>query len=539
MTSAPVDVPRSMPRASRRGVLVGAAAVGAAATLPALPSLAEASAALVLPPVRPYIATPVPDVTTRHMANRFAYGYTPELGRDIKASGGARAWFQAQLDPASIPDTKADAFESWFPSRHHTPQENYQLGKAGGYAGEAQADQARFALLRRTYSKRQVHEVMTEFWQNHLHVNGNADKQWFYRTDWDRLMRKHALGRFDAMLQEAIVHPTMLTYLDADLSILNRSPKVPVEMLNENLGRELLELHTVGRTGGYSEAQVTDSARILTGNHVQRFTTWAYSYQPDEHVTGPVRVMGFSNLNAQRDGRPVLKDYLQYLATHPKTAERIARKLAVRFVSDTPSDALVAHLAAVFIAENTDIKATLQALVDHPEFAQSVGMKVRTPSEDLIQTLRVYGIQILKPTAPKDAANAIYYISRTAGQIPFGWGPPDGFPDSGPAWSSSSRMMGSYHVHYSLAGGWYPSTGVRYRTHASWLPQPRIRFDALVDHLCRVLLGRKSTSLLVGAACLATEQQPGNVITADTHLVKFGMPKLLGILLDTPQHLTR
>jgi uncharacterized protein (DUF1800 family) len=378
---------------------------------------------------------------------------------------------------------------------------------------------------------------MVEFWLNHLHVCASADLQWLYRTSYDALIRKHALGRFDEMLKAAIVHPTMLLYLDADLSQMNRS--AGVLELNENLGREVLELHTVGRDAGYGEDGVKDSAKLLTGYYVDRFKSWRTGYEPNRHYTGAVKVMDFQDANADRDGRPALMRYLTYLAHHPATAKRIARKLAVRFVSDTPSDALVNHLADVFTDSGTDIKKTLRALVAHPEFKKSVGKKVKTPTEDVVSTFRSYGIKVKKPVRESDAANAIYYICRLVGQVPFGWGPPNGFPDNAAIWSSAARMMGSYHAHYSLAGGWWPSTGVTYRPKASWLPQKRIRFDQFVDHLCRVLHGRGSTSLVLGAACIATDMKPGDIITAKHFLIQYRLPKLLGILLDTPQFLTK
>ncbi|MEJ7741577.1 MAG: DUF1800 family protein [Nocardioidaceae bacterium] len=133
----------------------------------------------------------------------------------------------------------------------------------------------------------------------------------------------------------------------------------------------------------------------------------------------------------------MLRRYLNYLAHHPATAQRIARKLAVRFVSDDPSSGLVAHLAQVFSRSGTDIKETLRALVRHPEFKASAGKKVRTPSEDLVATLRAYDVDITRPQRESDAANAIYYLSKNMGQAPFGWERPDGFPDNGSAWSSA------------------------------------------------------------------------------------------------------
>ncbi len=193
----------------------------------------------------------------------------------------------------------------------------------------------------------------------------------------------------------------------------------------------------------------------------------------------------------------------------------------------------------MFSRSGTDIKETLRALVRHPEFKASAGKKVRTPSEDLVATLRAYDVDITRPQRESDAANAIYYLSKNMGQAPFGWERPDGFPDNGAAWSSAARMMGSFHVHYALAAGFYPSTGVNYRSKESWLPQPRIRFDEFVDHLCRTLQGRPSTRLLLGAACIATDMRPGDVVSRDHVLINYRMPRLLGILLDTPAHMTR
>lgn len=500
--------------------------------LPPPANAAEVSSKLFLPPVRPYRDTKIPSGTTLHMANRFSYGYSPALRREIKAAGGAQAWFNDQLDPASIADAQADMFDGWFPTRYRTASQHFARAKAGsGYVPSVTGNHARWTLLRRAYSQRQVHEAMSEFWLNHLHVYSGADLTWMWRTDYDDVIRSHALGRFDEMLRAAIVHPCMLTYLDGDLSV--------VDAINENLGRELLELHTVGRGADYGEAAVRDSARLLTGYRIDRFRTWETTYEPTLHATGSVNVLGFSDPNNSTDGRNALRAYLDYLAHHDATAQRIARKLAVRFVSDQPSAALIDHLASVFQESGTDIKATLKALVGHSEFAASAGKKVRTPTEDLVATLRAYGVQMEQPVRDGDAANALLYLSKSAGQEPFGWGPPDGFPDNGAAWSSAARMMSSFHLHYGLAGHWFPDTGVQYRSHASWLPQRKIRFDEFVDHLCRQIHGRPSTSLVLGAASIATNLSPADVITKDHVLINFRMPKLFGILLDTPQFLTR
>ncbi len=537
--AAPHPAAHSQSGISRRGVLRGAAVASAATVAVPLAGAASASAAY-RPRVRRYSRTSLPTAPMLHMANRFSYGYTPALRREMRAAGGPEAWFLHQLNPSKISDRAAGSFEAWFPNLKRTAPQHWSHQDIGnGYAYQVDADHARWTLLRRIYSRRQVYEQMSEFWLNHLHVHNSADLQWLWRHRYDALIRSHALGRFDQMLQAAIIHPTMLTYLDADLSMVDRSGGTPVELINENLGRELLELHTVGRTAGYTEDMVKDSARILTGWTIDRLRSWDRTYEPSIHYTGAVRVLDFSRRNADRDGRTVLREYLDYLAHHPATAQRIARKLAVRFVSDAPSQRLVDHLADVFQRSGTDIKATLRALVQDPEFKGSMGDKVRTPTDDLCATIRTLGATITKPTSDNSAARAIYHISSQMGQTPFGWGPPDGFPQTAGAWSTPGRMMGSFKAHNSLAGHWYPSVGIKYRGHGSWLPQSKIRLDLLVDHLCRLIHGRGATPTLVGAACLCLDLPPETIVTRDSWIVRYRMPHLLGILLDTPQFMTR
>jgi uncharacterized protein (DUF1800 family) len=310
-------------------------------------------------------------------------------------------------------------------------------------------------------------------------------------------------------------------------------------MINENLGRELLELHTVGKETRYSEDAVRNSAYLLTGWQMDRKGDWSCRYEETSHWSGPVNVLGFSHRNAYGQGRDAQRAYLRYLAHHPATARRIATKLAVRFVSDEPSEALVEHVATAFRRSGTDIKATLRALVNHPEFARSRGAKVRTPAEDLVATHRVLGTRIQRPRRETDAAFEFVHATTAAGQEPFGWGPPDGFPDANSVWTSTTRFLGSMQFHQSLSGGYYPTGNIGYRRNSAWLPQRRIRFDALVDHLCRVLLNRPSTPVILGAACIAVDVRPGESITLDHPLVRYRMARLLACLLDTPAHMTR
>jgi len=308
---------------------------------------------------------------------------------------------------------------------------------------------------------------------------------------------------------------------------------------NENLGRELLELHTVSRAAGYTEDDVKSSARILTGYRVDLWNTWVASYQPSSHWTGAVNVLGFSDPNTSSDGRAVTKAYLDYLAHHPSTANRIARKLATRFVSDNPSESLVAHLATVYLANDTAIAPVLKALVASKEFLASSGKKTRTPEEDVIATYRALGVSVAPPKTDDAAAVIMLWQAHAIGQGPFEWPRPDGRPDSAGAWSSVSRVLGSFEVHYAMAGRWWPKVGIGYRTPAGWLPKSSIRFDQLVDHMSRSILGRISTTLLLRTACQATGIGPSTVITKDHALVRWMMPRLLTVFLDNPTHLGR
>lgn len=395
-----------------------------------------------------------------------------------------------------------------------------------------QADFARWTLLRRVFSRRQVHEAVAETWSNLLHIPAPLGKSFPHRMSYDSMIREHALGRFDDLLLAAETHPAMLCYLDNARS----SQRAP----NENLGREVLELHTVGRDADFTEADVHDSAMIFTGWRVDMFTTWEPFYAPEDHYVGRVDVMGFSHPNGAPDGREVTKEYLRWLAHHPATARRICRRLAVRFVVDEPSRALVEDLAGVYVESGTSIRGTLRALVDHPAFDESRGLKVRTPSEDLVNTYRVMGVEIDPPKGvDNEAAHAVLSLSQSMGQRPFGWERPDGFPDVAPTWSSASRMLGSWRVHRNTALGAYPKEGIHYLPDEAWLPPLPARFEAVVDGVSRRLLARPASATLIEAASTATDVAPQELLTDDNPLTSNRLAQLLTAVLDTPEHMTR
>ena len=291
----------------------------------------------------------------RHLVSRFSYGITPKLAKDVRRAGGAQRWFERQLNPKAIKDKPTDKIARWWPSLHRSPADLWQRQSDGIEGGwEVMDDYARWVLMRRMTSKRQLLEVMTEFFENHLHVAAVGDPQFVHRVDYGNTIRKHALGRFDQMLRATTIHPAMLIYLDA-----GESTK---EHPNENLGRELLELHTVG-AGHYSEKDVRDSARILTGYSVDYWESWRAKYNAEDHYRGKVKVKGFKDKNGKIIGKATTSAYLRYLAHHKDTAEHLAYKLCVKFIEDKPSKSLVRHLAKVYLDNDTAIVPVLRALV--------------------------------------------------------------------------------------------------------------------------------------------------------------------------------
>ncbi len=481
-------------------------------------------------PVR-YAATPVLGAADRHMVARFSYGTTPELVAEVQAAGGGQAWFEQQLRTAYSTPAADARIGDWWPDLHLDAATLWKRQQDEVRAvWEVMADYSRRLMVRRMSSPHQVLERMTEFFEAHLHVPVNGDKQGIWRASYGDVIRRHALGRFDEMLVEAITHPAMLLFLDQAVS----TKKAP----NENLGRELLELHTVG-VGHYTEDDVKSSARILTGYRVDVWRTWAASYRPEDHWTGAVKVGSFSDPNSAADGRDLVRRYLVHLAHHPSTAQRLARKLAVRFVRDDPPAALVDRLAKTYLAHDTAIVPVLRELVRSAEFRGSRGVKLRDPSEDLVATYRALGATVRPPTSAKDAANTMLWQSTVIGLAPMAWPRPDGQPLENSAWATPARALASMDIHWSLAGGWWPKTGVDYLQPTDWVPELPIRMAPLVDHLSRRLLGRPSTPGILKAACASVGLKPTTVITADHPLIRWQFNRLLASFLDNPLHYGR
>jgi uncharacterized protein (DUF1800 family) len=475
---------------------------------------------------------PLPSAYKRHLLSRFSYGVTPALLRGAAGTDGANHWFEQQLQPEAIADAEADKLADWYPNVWRDPGYAAAEDKAGRVKGhDVAADFARWTLMRKMVSNRQVHEVMTDFWSNLLHIPSPEKKSWPWRYRYDKVVRSHALGRFEDMLVACVLHPAMGCYLDNARSTAANT--------NENLGRELLELHTVGLTQNYSETEVRDSAYILTGWYVDVFRTYEASYEPSFHKRGAVRVLGFTDANDNADGAEMSRRYIRYLANHPATARRVAQRLAVRFVSDTPSAGLVTDLAKVFTDSRTDIKTTLRALIAHPEFQASIGAKVRTPVEDAVATWRVLGVQAHESTADDSFAMAAIFQATAVGQRPFDWGRPDGFPDDAEAWTGVSRVLNSFDVHKNVAGGYFPRSGVTYRRDTSWLPPLPATLGQVVNSVAKKLLARPASPALKDAVAARLDLPLSYTVRTPDDFQRWRIVPMLATVLDSPDHMTR
>lgn len=292
-------------------------------------------------------------------------------------------------------------------------------------------------------------ERLVMFWSNHFSVS--VEKGFAVRGTVGQLerdvIRRHALGRFEDMLLGVMRHPAMLEFLDNDDSI---GPNSPAGQwwdagFNENLAREIMELHTVGSGGGYTEADVTAFARILTGwsfvrdwevqggwNGAVEANRGQYIYRPDWHEPGPITVMGKAYAN---DGEGQAIAVLRDLARHPRTAEHIAFKLVRHFITDLPTRAMVEPVARAFLRSGGDLKAVALALIDLPEAWTAPLAKVRTPYEMLVAQYRAIGSR-------HDDETYWYYWSflDALKHFPFAYATPDGYPDETRAWLAPDAM---------------------------------------------------------------------------------------------------
>jgi uncharacterized protein (DUF1800 family) len=317
------------------------------------------------------------------------------------------------------------------------------------------ADLAGARLQRAVYTERQLEDVMADFWFNHFNVFFGKGADRYLVGDYERsAIRPHVFGRFRDMLGATAEHPAMLVYLDNARSraadSTRQAPGRRASGINENYARELMELHTLGVDGGYTQRDVGEVARAFTGWTVGGYGGGRgggrprFVFRRAIHDTGAKTVLG-RTLPAGRgmeDGAEVL----DLLARHPATARHVARKLAGRFVADEPPARLVDELAAVFTRTDGDLRAVTRALFRSPEFAQSRGAKTRTPFEFVAGTLRATDAE-LRPSRP------VLQTLRQLGHLPYASTAPTGYAHTAAEWTGGGAMLARMNFALALADG--------------------------------------------------------------------------------------
>jgi uncharacterized protein (DUF1800 family) len=306
-------------------------------------------------------------------------------------------------------------------------------------------------LFRALYSNRQLEEVLVDFWMNHFNVFNGKGPDRVLLTSFERdAIRPYVFGRFKDMLLATARHPAMLFYLDNWQSQAPRED-IPVPAgvrrpgLNENYGRELLELHTLGVDGGYTQSDVIAVARAFTGWTIydpQKFAE--FQFNPAVHDRKEKVVLGHTipAMGGEQDGLQVI----DILAHHPSTARFIARKLAQRFVADDPPQPLIDRMAASFVKTDGDLRAVLQTMLESPEFLSegSWQVKMKSPLEMVVSAVR---------TLNADVTDTFALAQRIAdlGEPLYAKLDPTGYPNTGDAWTNTAGVLGRINFANALA----------------------------------------------------------------------------------------
>ncbi len=473
-----------------------------------LPAVAVVS--LLLTPAQAQQQHTVPaspdDKTIVHVLNRIGFGPAPGDVERVRRIGLA-AYIEHQLRPERIADanlaerlasfstltlsTRDLAERYYLPALMERRERQRQQGAATPPAenrpammmeaerGERRvfAELAQQKILRAVYSERQLEEVMVDFWFNHFNVFGGKGPTRLYLTEYERdVIRPHALGRFRDLLGATAKSPAMLFYLDNWQSAapghagdammapnrVNRArgrglarrplpPQRPAQNrrrdINENYARELMELHTLGVDGGYTQKDVQEVARVFTGwTIVQPRAGGEFRFEPRMHDRGEKIVLGhrIKAGGGMEDGAQVL----DLLARHPSTARFVATKLARRFVADEPPAALVTRAAARFTETGGDIREVVRTIVTSPElFAPAAyRAKVKTPLEFVASAVRVTGVDL------RNAMPAVQAL-RELGMPPYMCEPPTGYADEAKAWINTGALLNRMNFAVALTGG--------------------------------------------------------------------------------------
>jgi uncharacterized protein (DUF1800 family) len=356
-----------------------------------------------------------------------------------------------------------------------SPEQKEVLAALAGGPRMIGAEVLETRLLRDIYSQRQLEAVMTDFWLNHfnVYVRKNQNEPYLLPSYEREAIRPHALGRFEDLLVATAKSPAMLVYLDNVQSIgpgsiaaervarlKERAPDANVarglpQGLNENYARELMELHTLGVNSGYTQADVTQVAKVFTGWTVEQpLRGGGFQFEERRHEPGSKTVMGEKiREGGEREGLEVL----HMLATNPATARFLSNKLAVRFVSDTPPAPLVDRMAKAYLASDGDIATALRTMFESPEFwsPEVYRAKIKTPIEFVVSAARATDADVVNPLALVRGLDKL-------GMPLYGMQTPNGYSWTADPWVSTGALVSRMNFAVALSSNRIPGTLVNW-----------------------------------------------------------------------------
>jgi uncharacterized protein (DUF1800 family) len=429
-----------------------------------------------VPPPQPLVHLPPEALTgdaALRAANRLGFGPTPGELEQINAMGVDR-WITAQLTPARIPENpQLTAQLASLDTLNQAPTELYlryqslrregkddpEAKKAANEDARKDVTQAQTAhLLRDIESNRQFQEVLVGFWYNHFNVfdGKGLDRVWVGNYE-NTAIRPYVFGRFRDLLEATARHPAMLFYLDNWQNTAPGSPgaRGKQDGLNENYARELMELHTLGVDGGYTQTDVTELARILTGWGLRQRGKAkgqpgdnAFAFDPARHDYGTKIFLGHTIAGK---GPAEIEEALGILAASPRTAYHLSYQLAQYFVADEPDPALVAAMANAYLTSGSSLTAVYRAMIENPAFwaAPAVTAKFKTPQEYVVSAVRAGAV-------PIENAQPLIGNLQQLGMPIYGYETPDGYKMVEAAWLSPDGLARRLSFATALSAGRLP-----------------------------------------------------------------------------------
>lgn len=416
----------------------------------------EYAAGLPISPLPPLGGLPAGDGSGFAALSRLTFGPRVEE-RHRAAEIGLPAWLEEQLAPENIEDDGLRVLLGQFDTL------NMQAHELHAWSDKLFDDEdrttvpdelRRATLLRQIYSRRQLYEVMVDFWTDHFNISVDKGECFYLKTVDDRaVIRPHALGNFRDLLWASAHSPAMLVYLDQHVSDKTHP--------NENYAREIMELHTLGVEGGYSQQDVMELARCFTGWTVkEHFWRGEFMFDPDKHDTGPKTVLG---MHIEPSGQAEAEAVIEKLATHPSTARFIAGKLARRFLGTGASPEIIQRGAQTFLQTKGDIRAVLRVIVLDGLLKLLVGEEGRGIEGRFKRPVHFITSALRQLNATTNSSVALHEYLARMGQRHFHWPTPDGYPDRDEAWLSNLQPRWQFALtlaHNEIEGTWIDLDGL-------------------------------------------------------------------------------